>query len=84
MDRLQVTRYRLPLGNGGVRVLVASDGDTPKTVLMSYQGFLEVCGALFLAVEALKAAGFDPEALSDMQLAEMHPAISKAQGADGT
>lgn len=68
MERLELKRYRLPLGSDGVHVLVATEDERPQTVLMSYEGFLEVCGALLVAVEALRAAGLDPETLTGAQL----------------
>ncbi|HVE91992.1 MAG TPA: hypothetical protein VNE62_06805 [Actinomycetota bacterium] len=63
MDNLKFKRHNLPVGDDEISVLVGSDGSIPKTVFMTYDAFLELAATLYTAVDAMKAAGVDPDDL---------------------
>lgn len=61
--QMRFRRQQLPLGDDRIPVLVASEGEQPKAVFMSYDAFLELASTLYTAIEALKAAGVDASVL---------------------
>ncbi len=61
MNNLKFKRHTLPVGDEQISVLVGSEGSTPKTVFMTYDAFLELAATLYTAVDAMKAAGVDPD-----------------------
>ena len=63
MNNLKFKRHTLPVGDEEISVLVGSEGSMPKTVFMTYDAFLELAATLYTAVDAMKAAGVDPDEL---------------------
>lgn len=62
-NHMRFERQHLPIGDDQIPVLVASEGNQPRAVFMSYDAFLELTATLYTAVEALRAAGVDPASL---------------------
>ncbi len=69
--QMKFKRHHLPVGDDEIPVLVASEDDQPKAVFMGYDAFLELTATLYTAIEALRAAGVDPnEVLGDEEESE--------------
>lgn len=64
MDRTRFSRQSLSFGDEEISVLVATSAGRPKAVFLSYDAFLEIAAALYTAIEALRAAGIDPDDLA--------------------
>lgn len=59
--QMKFKRHHLPVGDDEIPVLVASENEQPKAVFMSYDAFLELAATLYTAIEALRAAGINPD-----------------------
>lgn len=64
---MRFKRHSLPIGDDAIPLLIASEGDEPKAVFMSYESFLELTATLYMAIEALKAAEIDLDLLAEDQ-----------------
>lgn len=73
MDRMNTKKLRVPIGPDEISVVVAHEGDEPKTVIMSYGSFLELWATLYVAMEALSDAGVDPDVLAAGRLSQTGP-----------
>ena len=58
-------KFETHVGDDVLSVLVASEGEKPQAVFMSYEAFLELAATLYTAIETMKAAGIDPDMLAE-------------------
>lgn len=79
MDRMNTKKLRIPIGSDEISVVVAHEGEEPKTVIMSYGSFLELWATLYVAMEALSDAGVDPEVLAAARLEQTGPSAAPIQ-----
>lgn len=74
MDHMNAKRLKIPIGTDEIPVVIAHEGEEPKTVIMSYGSFLELWATLYVAVEALQDAGIDPDVLQAGRLRQTEEA----------